>query len=341
MNKLLWVKFGWSEDYRGGPVDGNFGWLNDNKGKPGIKNGHEAFNFMPASDGTYYCYVPPQAKGYAPWNEDSEGWTVICLAKNPDHKGVHIVGWYENATLIGDWLDPPGSHSQKAASDGDPGYDWSYCITSNSAYFVPPLYRNAPFSDPSVRQGKFSFLAGPDVKSTENKQRVLRLLEKRLAELRAVAIKNPSEKNVPDPEIDATDPLSGFGTAEHRKAVEKAAEKAVIQHYKARGFSHLDVTKTPCGYDFLFSKGRIKSHVEVKGTASEVQQFFLTRNEHGQGYLANPLWRLAMVTKALSKKPMVEIFDAKQLKRAFDLNPYVFLGKRKVRSFEERFGKPL
>jgi len=328
MKKILWVKFGWSDYYWGGPIDGNFGWLNKNKGKKDEGKGHEAFNFKPGSDGTYYCYVPPQAKDYAPWNEDAEGWTVICLAKNPDHKGVHIVGWYENATLIGGWLDPPGSHPQKTASDADPGYDRSYCITSKSAYFVPPLYRNAPFSDPSVRQGKFSFLAGPDVRLTENKQRVLGLLEQRLADLRAVAIKNPSEQNLPDPEIDAADPLSGFGTAEHRKAVEKAAERAVIQHYKAKGFSHLDVTKTPCGYDFQFSKGRTQFHVEVKGTASDVQQFFLTLNEHRRGYLANPQWRLAMVTKALSKSPTVKIFDAKQVKKAFDLNPYVYLGKR-------------
>ncbi len=33
MKKNLWVKFGWSEYYRGGAVDGNFGWLNENKGK--------------------------------------------------------------------------------------------------------------------------------------------------------------------------------------------------------------------------------------------------------------------------------------------------------------------
>lgn len=106
MNKILWVKFGWSEYYRGGPVDGNFGWLNENKGKNNERRGHEAFNFNPGPDGTYYCYVPPQAREYAPSNDDPYGWTVICLAKNPKHTGVHIVGWYENATLHGEWLTP-------------------------------------------------------------------------------------------------------------------------------------------------------------------------------------------------------------------------------------------
>lgn len=112
MKKILWVKFGWSEYYRGGPVNGNFGWLNENKKDE--RRGHEAFNFEPAPDGTYYCYVPPQAKHSAPLNEDPHGWTVICLAKNPRRAGIHIVGWYEDATLHGKWLVPPDNEIKKA-----------------------------------------------------------------------------------------------------------------------------------------------------------------------------------------------------------------------------------
>lgn len=92
MDKIVWVKFGWSDYYRGGPVDGNFGWLNDQRGKKEEGRGHEAFNFARASDGAYYCYVPPQAGEYAPWNESNKGWTVVCLAKKPKHKGIHVVG---------------------------------------------------------------------------------------------------------------------------------------------------------------------------------------------------------------------------------------------------------
>ncbi|KTB55228.1 hypothetical protein AO063_26380 [Pseudomonas fluorescens ICMP 11288] len=60
MNKVLWVKFGWSEYYRGGDIAGNFAWLNQNRGTENEGRGHEAYNFMPDVDGTYYCYVPPQ-----------------------------------------------------------------------------------------------------------------------------------------------------------------------------------------------------------------------------------------------------------------------------------------
>jgi hypothetical protein len=121
-----------------------------------------------------------------------------------------------------------------------------------------------------------------------------------------------------DPELDPVDPLKGFGTPEHREKVEKAAEKAVIAYYKAKGFDFEDRTKVKCGYDFLFSKKAKALHVEVKGTSSENARFFLTRNEHASGYQTNPAWRLAMVTQALSKVPVVEIFDAKLLRKSFD-----------------------
>lgn len=327
MNKVLWVKFGWSEYYRGGPVDGNFGWLNENKDKKNEGRGHEAFNFRPGEDGTYYCYVPPQTGRFAPYNDDDpSGWTVICLAKKPKHQGIHIVGWYEDATLLGEWRDPPAEFVKKRGDAEHPAYDWSYCISSKAAYFIPPEFRTAPFSDPSVRQGKYSFLEGPGITPNDGKQRVFTLLQSRLEKLRAVAVKNPREDYPPDPEINSADPLSGFGTPEHRKKVEQAAEKTVIEYYQADGFECERVTHLPCGHDFIFSKGETTLHVEVKGTAGIAPQFFLTRNEHAKGMQSNPDWRLAMVTAALSD-PKIVIYDAKELTEAFDLEPYVFIGK--------------
>lgn len=327
MKKILWVKFGWSEYYRGGPVDGNFGWLNENKGKKNEGRGHEAFNFNPSPDGTYYCYVPPQASAYAPYNDDPNGWTVICLAKNPKHTGVHIVGWYEDATLHGKWLELPDGLIKKRGDTAHPAYDWSYCISSKSAYFVPPENRIMPFSDPSVRQGKYSFLKGPSVDGNENKLRVLELLSSRLKAMTPVAIQNPNEGSLPDPELDGTDPLKGFGTPEHRKRVELAAEFAVIEYYKRKGYAYERVTHLPCGYDFVFTKGKSVRHVEVKGTSSPTPRFFITRNEYVKGLESNPAWRLAMVTSALSEAPSIVEYDALQLRRVFDLEPYVYIGK--------------
>ena len=138
---------------------------------------------------------------------------------------------------------------------------------------------------------------------------------------------NPTEELAPDPELEPVDPLKGFGTPEHRKKVEKAAENAVIALYKSKGYKCTNMTKIKCGYDFLFAKGSRSVHVEVKGTCGETAGFFLTRNEHHAGYESDPAWRLAMVTQALSDKPLIQIFDAKELRKAFDMVPYVFLGK--------------
>lgn len=327
MKKILWVKFGWSDYYRGGLVDGNFGWLNDNKGKKNEGRGHEAFNFNPGPDGTYYCYVPPQARDYAPSNDDPHGWTVICLAKNPKHTGVHIIGWYEDATLHGDWLEPPQGLVKKRGDAVHPAYDWSYCISSKSAYFVPPEYRTMPFSDASIRQGKYSFLEGPNVDTNDNKRRALTLLMGRLRAMTPFAVQNPNEGSLPDPELDAADPLKGFGTPEHRKKVELAAEAAVIEYYQKKGYAYERVTHLPYGYDFIFTKGKIARHVEVKGTSSSTPQFFITRNEYMKGLQSNPAWRLAMVTSTLSDTPKITEYDALELKRTFDIEPYVYIGK--------------
>lgn len=326
MKKVLWVKFGWSDYYRGGPVDGNFSWLVENKEQKNAGRGHEAFNFNPGPDGTYYCYVPPQAKKYAPSHHDPDGWTVICLAKRPKHSGIHVVGWYEDATLHGEWRDPPESLIKKRGDAVHPAYDWSYCITSKTAYFIPPEYRTMPFSDASVRQGKYSFLEGPDVDANDSKTRVLKILEGRLKVMTPLAIKNPNDGMLSDLELDPIDPLKGFGTPEHRQKVEKAAECAVIKYYKAKGYTYERVTHLPCGHDFVFTNGGLVLHVEVKGTASSSPQFFLTRNEHAKGLQSNPAWRLAMVTSALSATPDIIEYDAAELNRAFDLEPYVYIG---------------
>lgn len=41
----------------------------------------------------------------------------------------------------------------------------------------------------------------------------------------------------------------------------------------------------------------------------------------------NPNWQLAMVTSALSESPVVTCYSARQLREAFDMEPYVYLGR--------------
>lgn len=274
--------------------------------------------------------MPPQFGSLVPRNRDQTGWTVVCLAKNPKHTGIHIVGWYENATLLGEWRIASEDRTDLSVQSDDPNYGWAYCITSQTTYFVLPEDRTTPFSHPSVRSSKHSFLVGPGVNPTKNKPQVLRILLGRLETLKSVAIRNPTEETAPDPKADSSNPLKVFGTAEHRKRVEKAAEKAVIEHYTKKGFSYTDVTKRNCGFDFIFEKGNKLRNVEVKGTSGTIRRFFLTSNE--DAYRQFPTWRLAMVTNALGDAPAVQVYNNHQFTREFELTPYVYIGNQLIES---------
>ena len=181
-----------------------------------------------------------------------------------------------------------------------------------------------PFSHNSVRRGTFSFLRGPGIEETTNTQEVLRILKCRIKWLKSVVIENPTDKTAPDPGAEPSDPLRGFGTPEHRKRIEKVAEEAVKCHYLEKGFSCTDVTKKNLGFDFIFKKGRIEYHVEVKGASGDIPRFFMTRNENS--YRQNPTWRFAIVTNASTQRPTIRVYNNRQFKQAFDLDPYVYSG---------------
>jgi hypothetical protein len=313
------VKFGWSDYYRGGPVSGKFPFI------AGGEQGHEAWNFLRQDDGTYFCYTPPQSETGTPWNADRHGWTVVCLAKDPKRPGIHIVGWYEDAELIGKYAIRPEGFDPGGAEPSDEYY---YSIRAKKAFLVPPEFRTDPFSHTSVRQGKYSFLRGPGVRENDNKRQVREILERKLSQLRGVAVANPDSDRAPDRDNDKIDPLSGFGTAEHRKSVEEAAVKAAKAVLKTQGFACESRESENVGYDLeaTHKDGRAL-HVEVKGTAGKQARLFMTANEHG--YREAPEWRLAMVIDALSQ-PKVQIYALKEFEREFDLTPMVWKGTKRI-----------
>ena len=322
MKKVMWVKFGWSEYYRGGPVDGNFRWLNEGDGE-----GHEAFNFMPGPDGAYYCYVPPHGPSSAsPSSDDPDGWTVICLAKFPSQKGVHVVGWYENATLMGEQVPRPEYNAGIGFRRDVQGTEFSYAIKSDTAFFVPPEARTEPFSHNSVKQAKFSYLVGPDVATTEAKAEVLAILEAELARLKTRAIAQPNPANAPDELEDEIDPMGRFGTPEHRRTVELAAERAATEELELMGYRVVRRSDEKIGYDLqaIPNRGGSELYVEVKGTSGADRRFYMTPKE--REFTATDGWRLAMVTDALGN-PAVTFFTVKQMEQRFSLQPMVWIGR--------------
>lgn len=108
---------------------------------------------------------------------------------------------------------------------------------------------------------------------------------------------------------------AGYGDPDKNRMVEQAAMMTVTNNYVIAGWSAEDVSGTKCGWDVTFTHPtRIVRHVEVKGVAGKSPSILLTRNEY-QVAGQDPLWRIAIVTNALSVPTMTE-WSATEVLRA-------------------------
>ena len=102
-----------------------------------------------------------------------------------------------------------------------------------------------------------------------------------------------------------------------RKKIELAAIEFVAAHYEKNGFKITDHQKENCGYDLLVESADEILKIEVKGTSGNDNRFFISRNERYRS--ADPLWRLAIVTSALTN-PTLKIFNSNEMERAFNFD---------------------
>jgi len=102
---------------------------------------------------------------------------------------------------------------------------------------------------------------------------------------------------------------AGFGSAEENRRVERAAISLIETHLTADGWKVRSVEAEKCGYDLSATRARETLHVEVKGIRGGEITFFLTANEYKHMF-SDKYWQLAVVTRALSKKPVPRFFSA-------------------------------
>lgn len=121
----------------------------------------------------------------------------------------------------------------------------------------------------------------------------------------------------PQDDIEVTVKGRSFPDAETRKKVEDAAIGFVIKYFEDIDFQITDRQKDNCGYDLLAQKGKEILKLEVKGTASEEQRFFITRNERAKS--ADPLWRLVIVSN-VSSIPSLDVFSAEEMENQFNFD---------------------
>ena len=69
--------------------------------------------------------------------------------------------------------------------------------------------------------------------------------------------------------------------------------------------------------------------VEIKGTASTIQNFFLSNNELSFGRRNSDVFRIFLVTEALSDKPSWKLFRLEDIEENFNLVPLTYRVTRK------------
>ena len=131
LNKIMFVKTGWSDLYEGGYVLGNHTYLKQ------IANiGHESYNFKRTRNG-FCAYIPPSA-GSCPQlsGRDAEDWFVVFLARENGNGQLCVVGYYENARIYDKLQIRPEYEYEQFDTDND-GEKFQYCIESKNAFRMP------------------------------------------------------------------------------------------------------------------------------------------------------------------------------------------------------------
>ena len=123
-------------------------------------------------------------------------------------------------------------------------------------------------------------------------------------------------------------PSLSFPDSEHRKKVEKAAIREATNHLVGLGFEIINREKENCGYDLLATRGvePTELHVEVKGTSSEVPEFYISRNE--KRYMSRAEWRLILVTEALTS-PNVKLLTRQEVEVMFLFSPLAWKAEQR------------
>lgn len=133
-NHILIANIGWSEDYRGGHVEGAMDYVVEHG------SGGEAFAFQPGPGGLFYGYV--RGGGLARWADIP--WLVVFVSKPEGTTGLRLVGWYENARLSGymtreEYRTDPGFQTVRLRDGSFERH--LYNVVTRTAFLVPPADR--------------------------------------------------------------------------------------------------------------------------------------------------------------------------------------------------------
>lgn len=321
--RICIAKTSWSSNYQGAKIYGRFKYVQD------TKDGSERFNFLPGPDGRYYVYAPPNRGKHIVHSQD-EDWLILVVAPETKNQGrsfgpLRIVGWFEDATLV-----QPTKRPEYGVTSDFPemnsGEAYTYTAVAKRAFLLPPDARTEGLPTAHGRKlgsANSIVVRGPNVDADLQWKKDYAAFAENFVKSRRSIVPTAAEiaeNAVISGDLDIRGKY-GWPSYEHRVRVEKAAEDLAKSHFKNEYLVE-DVTDQNLGYDFRLThlKDNTEILLEVKGTCSDREAFFLTRNEHlAMQDFDN--FRLFLATSVLSTEPGIKLFSRADIDESFDLKP--------------------
>lgn len=299
------VNIEWSDDYAGGDLHGYYGGA-----------GNEKYTFAPVA-GKFYGYVPPNGRRFP--KQDNRPWLVFFISRPSKLQPTVVVGWFERATFTGH-LERPDTSVIGLNGEGEP---FTYSVSAERAITIPAALRDCVL--PKGRSLRaYCYVRSDGVDKANRKALVRALLTYRDAIAEAYSLGGPEGRGT----------RGGYCLdTERRKAIEKAAVKAVKREFES-GFTFCDRQSDGCGYDLQFTDQKTGELwcIEVKGTSGSREVFFISPNERNVGRTMArneaigiaPVarWRLGIVTNATDRSlRRITYYTSDQLEAQFDFSP--------------------
>ena len=194
-DRIAIIKTGWSKDYRGAKVHGNYSYPEAD---------HEKVNFLPGPNGRYFCYVPPiggnkkiKPFGSAPKPTYPNGWLVFAVSRNPDTGGLYVVGWYEDAMFHHQHLiRPEYEEGEPWFGRGADGQEIVYTISAPRAYAIDAPDRTEWFKGDRMKR-HLLYLRGNGKRQLTSEERADEELAKQLLTFRSRWLAHLGEEEAP------------------------------------------------------------------------------------------------------------------------------------------------
>jgi hypothetical protein len=297
--RMVFFNVGWMKKYQG--ITGDDAIQGGGKYVSKNKFGHEIYNFAD-HNGRYYGYVQPSPGntinidrlGAHPSDEWIDDVLVVWVSTAPEGGSV-IVGWYENARIYRYYQDAPRG-SKRIYKGERCGY---YCTADATNCVLLPV-DSRTFSIPRRHKGGM----GQSNVWYADKDEHRHIREEVVRYIRNYKNKKPSNDVVR-----TTFPQRGTTNPFRRQEIERAAVIRTIEYYERLGYTVTSVEKDHVGWDLEARQGKRLLLLEVKGLSGQSVAFDLTPNEFDKMNSNKDIYRICVLTGALSDTERLHIFS--------------------------------